>query len=121
MELAVEFWVVSDDFNDVGAVYRARAPGLADDSSECALYAFFEFLVAVVDHVDGADALAVQSKVLGEGLCDDAFNALAREKPGRVAVILEAAGRKALIGRVEEGDMLLALENLQQFVILLLV
>lgn len=59
------------------------------------------------DEVEGAGTLAVETKVLGKGLRHAELEALRDEVADRPGVVLKIAGRKALIGAVEEGEVLL--------------
>lgn len=59
------------------------------------------------DEVEAAGALAVEAKVLGEGLGDEELEALLDEVADGPGVAGEVAGGEALVGAVEEGEVVL--------------
>lgn len=56
-------------------------------------------------------ALTVKAEVLGEGLSHEQLEALGDEVADRPGVFIQRAGRKALIGRVEEHEQIPPLES----------
>lgn len=58
--------------------------------------------------MEGAGALAVETKVLGKGLGHAKLEALRDEVADRPGVVLKISGRKTLIGAVKKGEVLLS-------------
>lgn len=56
--------------------------------------------------MEAACALAVETKVLGVGLCDEELEALLDEVADGPVVCAEGARSEALVGAVEEGELL---------------
>lgn len=61
--------------------------------------------------MEGARPLAVQAEVLGERLRDAEFETLRDEVPHRPRVVLKIARGEALVGAVEEGEVLLLADD----------
>lgn len=73
------------------------------------------------DDVQSSHSLAVQTSVLGKGLANDDGDRLACDKVAdTVGVSVEVTGSETLVGAVEKGEVLLALEDVSQCVPLLL-
>ena len=53
----------------------------------------------------GARSLAVETEVLGEGLCDAELEALLDKVVDWPGVIVQVAGSEALVSAVEEGEV----------------
>ena len=113
-ELLFQPSVAANYLHEVGAVDRAHGPCGAHDRHQCGLHCQRLGSAAVVHHVTGAHALAIKAEVLGEALSHQALNTLAREEARREPVLFERAAGEALVGDVEEGDEVPALENLEQ-------
>jgi hypothetical protein len=58
------------------------------------------------DEVEAACTLAVETEVLGVGLCDEELEALLDEVTDGPVVCAERSGGEALVGAVEEGELL---------------
>lgn len=68
-----------------------------------------------VEHdVQGSSSFAVKSHVFGKGLRDEHLEAKGDEVSDRPSILLEITSRKALIGRVEEGNQIVLLHDLGQ-------
>lgn len=67
------------------------------------------------DEMEGAGAFAVEAKVLGKGLRDAHFEALLDEVADGPGVAFEIAGCEALVGAIEEGEVLLGAHDLGDF------
>jgi len=61
-ELIFEFWIVSYDLDNVGAVNRAVRPCLSHNFAKRALDVFCELLVSKVDNMTCPNAFSVQAE-----------------------------------------------------------
>mmetsp|Transcript_82345 Transcript_82345/g.255756 ORF Transcript_82345/g.255756 Transcript_82345/m.255756 type:complete len:235 (+) Transcript_82345:468-1172(+) len=77
-------------------------------------------LWGVADHMQHADALAVEPQVLREGLAHHHLKAGSEEEPDGEGVLVQAAGGVALVGAVHEGEELALRHDLHDLLPLLL-
>ena len=67
------------------------------------------------DEVEGAGAFAIEAEVLGEGLGDAHFEALGDEVADGPGVVFEVARSEALVGAVEEGEVVAGADDFAEF------
>lgn len=70
--------------------------------------------------MQSTNTFAVQTEVLGEGLGNGEFEALLCEVADSPSVIVQIAGSEALVGAIEEGEMVAGAHGLGDFDPLLL-
>ncbi len=114
LPLLEQLGVVEDETRDPGPV-RGRVADLAaleDRELRCdSANGVHRVRAGAGDEVEGAGSFAVEAEVLGEGLRDAQFEALLDEVADRPGVVLEVPGREALVGAVEEGEVLLGADD----------
>ncbi len=95
-----ELGVLENLADNAGAVKRGVGVESADDEVELGKDGV-DLGGVVGDEGNGADALAVEAKVLGKGLADGHLEALLDKVADGPGVVLKRAGSEALVGRVE--------------------
>lgn len=108
--LLVQAGIVQDLARDTGAVDRRVRVERTDEDLDLRVDALLLF-GRVADDAEGADTLAVQTHVLGEGLRQHETVALLDEQADRVGVLVGVAGCEALVGHVEKRIVFLLLDH----------
>lgn len=100
--LLVELGVVQDLAGNSGSVDGRVGVQWAHEDLDLGVDALL-LLGRLAHDTEGADSLAVQAHVLGEGLRQDEAVTLLDEETDRVGVLVGVTAREALVGHVEEG------------------
>jgi hypothetical protein len=110
LPLRVQLRVAEDRARDARAVQRRVGVHRPDHDLQLALDA--RALLGVRgDERERTDALAVETHVLRERLAERDLVTLAHEVAWGERIVCDVAGREALVGHVEEGEVLLVLEE----------
>lgn len=65
-ELFLEFWIVSDCLDNVGAVDWAHGPRASDGEAHAALDVLGQLLISIVNNMASSNTFTVQTEVLGK-------------------------------------------------------
>ena len=117
--LIEERLVTQNGGNNLRAVHRRVGVHRAHDDLHLAQHAGHR-LAILADDVNRADALAVQTHVLGKGLRCEELQTLAGEHAYGVGIVDQITGGKTLIGGIEEGKDLLLHAQVRNLIPLLM-
>jgi hypothetical protein len=109
--LLVQSGVVHDGGGDASTVDGRVGVEGTDEDLDLRLNALL-LLGVLADKREGTDTLAVQTHVLGEGLAQSDVVALLDEVTGSEGILVSVTAGKALVGHVEEGEVVLLLHDI---------
>lgn len=109
--LLVESGVVHDGGGDTGTVDGRVGVEGTDENLDLRLNALL-LLGVLADEREGTDTLTVETHVLSEGLAQRDVVALLDEVAGSKGILVSVTAGKALVGHVEEGEVVLLLHDI---------
>jgi hypothetical protein len=117
--LLVKGRAVEDLGGDASTVNGRVGVQRSDDNLELRVDALL--LIGIgADHGEGTDTLAVETHVLGKGLAQSNVVALLNEVADSESILVGVTASKTLVGHVEEGKVLLLLDDIGDLLPLLL-
>lgn len=109
--LLVQSGVVHDGGSDASTVDGRVGVEGTDEDLDLRLNALL-LLGVLANEREGTDTLTVQTHVLGERLAESDVVALLDEVAGSESILVSVTAGKALVGHVEEGEVVLLLHNI---------